>query len=744
MQFLANRRDLEVYGVKQGFQGVLGRRFVKLRETDVGHNFGRGGSLLGSVDYRLPSEPGPVLSGLAEALKQFDLVVGLGGLGSYSVLERVYAHHDMGLTTTMFVPATIESEFLDPAVTQKSAEEESHGVHTVSIGADTAANTAIEAIDRLREQAYHSRTVFLVQTVGAKSNYLPIQVGVASGAHRIYLPPYPILDEDDRKEIQELFGPDLDPNRVDIRELVSWIGHMFETTDKKYLVVIIPNGVPLVGRAPGAAGRIELDPAKYEDVVTSMAPLELTALRVVDELALFFSGNDSAQIRQVLLDDLQRGGAPSTRDRVLGSMYGEAAVEEFLSLLNEQGTDKRGHLNLIGIDDTTRFGWRCYSGGDVLGLYKGKEPRAGGSHRFLTCVRVVVRSPGTAHSRLCESFRGLSGSPLSVCATLRPIHPEQQGLPAELDSPLKKSIRRPSGRFACPLEALYINGLLRFEPLQDVSADIRQSTEASCVEVTQAFVVEAHQVEDRRMDVSDRDDLFGASQTELVGGADRRPALDVAAGHPHAQRPAVVITSGAVRGLAVDERRTPHLRRPNDERILEETTLSEIGEQARDGLVDFTRMPFHARAHVAVVVPTVSADLNTVDDERVTHASLDETTREETLTPETGRRPLVKSVHLSHVLGLARDIHQLRRLGLHAERELVGADARVELRRTGSTLAMLIVEIAESVELLALSFFRQALGSLEIEHGRALRTQQGSLIGRRQIAVAPNRRSVHR
>ncbi len=119
MQFLANRRDLEVYGVKQGFQGVLGRRFVKLRETDVGHNFGRGGSLLGSVDYRLPSEPGPVLSGLAEALKQFDLVVGLGGLGSYSVLERVYAHHDMGLTTTMFVPATIESEFLDPAVTQK-------------------------------------------------------------------------------------------------------------------------------------------------------------------------------------------------------------------------------------------------------------------------------------------------------------------------------------------------------------------------------------------------------------------------------------------------------------------------------------------------------------------------------------------------------------------------------------------------------------------------------------------------
>jgi len=384
---LASRRDLEVYGVKQGFRGVLNRTYVKLRESDVANILGRGGSLLGSSDYRLPVAEKEALDAIAASLKQFDLVVAIGGLGSFAILDRVYSHADLALTTTMFIPASVEGEFLDPRRARgpiQSSREDGAGVeargeqvHAECIGADTAANTAIEAIERLRDQSYHTRTVFLVQTIGAKSNFLPVQIGVACGAHRVYLPSFPRLTDDDRAEIKTLYGDDFDPHRVDVRELVAWIGQTFETTRKKYLVVLIPHGLPLVGRVRTPGQEIH-ELHRYESIVTSMAPLELTALRVVDDLSLYFSGNDEVQVRHVLLDDLQRGGAPTARDRVLASMYGEAAVEEFLSLLHEQGAEARGGLSLLAIGDTSRVGWKRVARSEVTALFKGDDARAGG------------------------------------------------------------------------------------------------------------------------------------------------------------------------------------------------------------------------------------------------------------------------------------------------------------------------------------------------------------------------------
>ena len=153
----------------------------------------------------------------------------------------------MGLTTTMFVPASVEGEFLNP---QSVISEDHDGeIHAESIGTDTAANRAMAAIDCLRDQAFHSRTVFLVECVGAKSNYLPIQIGVSCGADRVYLPIHPKLSETDKKEIKELYGNDFDPNYVDVKEMVNWVQTMFERTDRTYLLVILPSGVPLLNFA---------------------------------------------------------------------------------------------------------------------------------------------------------------------------------------------------------------------------------------------------------------------------------------------------------------------------------------------------------------------------------------------------------------------------------------------------------------------------------------------------------------
>lgn len=371
---LALRRGMEVYGAKRGLVGVLENQFHRMREADVGMVLGKGGSVLGSSDFRVEAGDADVLNRLAQTLGKFDLIVACGGLGSFALLNRVYSSHRMEPTTTMFVPASVENEFLDPRHGQEGAD----GVHAEAIGADTAANTAIEAIDRLREQAYLSRTVFLIECVGAKSNYLPIQIGAACGAHRIYLSRYPTLPSEARDAIRQLYGEEFDPNHVDIRELVRWIESMLEEPTRKYLVCIIPSGIPLIDVAAREARLSEENRETYEEIITSMAPLELTVFRVVDSLLMHFSEPGGIQVRHVLLDDLQRGGSPSLRDRMLGSIYGEAAVEEFLALLNFQDVEKRGNLNLLSVHDTSRVAWTCTPRQEVEELFQGSTPRAGG------------------------------------------------------------------------------------------------------------------------------------------------------------------------------------------------------------------------------------------------------------------------------------------------------------------------------------------------------------------------------
>jgi 6-phosphofructokinase 1 len=288
-------------------------------------------------------------------------------------LNRVYALNDMRLATTMFIPASVENEFLNPS----AGVDGDRGVHAESIGADTAANTALEAIDRLREQSYLTRTVFMIQSVGVKSNFLPVQIGLACGAHRIYLPPFPPMTREAREEVGALFGASFDPHRVDMKELVEWIDRMFSESKKSYLVIIIPSGIPL-GQVLTGTEEDDSNTGKYERMVSSMAPIELTTLKVVEGLMMHYEGNERVQTRYVVLDDLQRGGAPTLRDRMLGSIYGEAAVEEFLSIIKSQEFERRGTLNLLGVDDTFKVAWRCYPRAAVLPLFSGPNPRAGG------------------------------------------------------------------------------------------------------------------------------------------------------------------------------------------------------------------------------------------------------------------------------------------------------------------------------------------------------------------------------
>ncbi len=372
---LALKRDMEVFGAKQGWVGLMREQFWRLKQSDVAAIMYHGGSALGSTDVKIERGDRVSEQKIADALKKYDLVVVTGGLGSFAVLDRIYSTYQMGLTTTMFVPASVEGEFLNP---HHADSENSDEIHAESVGSDTAGNRAVTAIDCLRDQAFHSRTVFLVECVGSKSNFIPLQVGTACGAQRIYLPLHPRISEEEMREIKELYGPDFNPNYVDSKELVAWIERTFEETKQKFLLVILPSGVPLLSVRHNGGSRSQ---AEYEKMITSIKPLELTVFRIAETLDVHFSGRSNPiQIRHVLVDDLQRGGPPTLRDRVLGSLYGEAAVEEFASIINTPGveTTHRGNLNLLAIEGTSSFGWKCFPRHEVSHLFKGDNPRSGG------------------------------------------------------------------------------------------------------------------------------------------------------------------------------------------------------------------------------------------------------------------------------------------------------------------------------------------------------------------------------
>jgi 6-phosphofructokinase len=363
----SHKRDWKVFSARRGIPGLLEGAVREIAEKDVRFILERGGSILGSSVVRVPASDELSIHRIGLALRTYDLVVATGGLGSFSILHQVYEMNDMGATTTMFIPASIENEFIQP-----NRHNGHPAITAESIGADSAANAGIAIVDRLRDQSYLNQTVFLVQCVGAKSNYLPLAIGLGCGAHRIYLPEYPPMSDDDLVQIRVLFGGKFMPNRLDANEFVSWIQELFLVQRRSCLVVIVPSELRTVALAhPGP--RIP-----YEDTIRSLTPSNFSLLRLVDELELHFSNHPEVQIRSVILDDIQRGGAPTVRDRLLGTIYGEAAVEEYLQVSNTGDAVRQGNLNLLAVRDLNSGTWTCHPRQEVESFFRGDEAQPGG------------------------------------------------------------------------------------------------------------------------------------------------------------------------------------------------------------------------------------------------------------------------------------------------------------------------------------------------------------------------------
>ncbi len=253
----AEYRGYGVLGVRRGFWGCLDDNVQPLTSRDVRGIIQRGGTILETSRCKPFHTPDGRAKGAANLkARKVKGLIAIGGDGTFLGVDALSREHGIPVVC---VPGTIDNDIYGTDYT---------------IGYDTAVNTALEAIDRIRDTAFSHERIFFVEVMGGRAGYLALDVGIAGGAEEVFLP--------------ETWS-DLGGFCQSIRDALD--------RGKRGFIVIVAEGDEL-----GGAQRI--------------------ADAVKEDLKL-----DS---RVSILGHIQRGGAPTARDRVLASRLGVAAVEVLL------------------------------------------------------------------------------------------------------------------------------------------------------------------------------------------------------------------------------------------------------------------------------------------------------------------------------------------------------------------------------------------------------------------------------
>ncbi|MFK5634729.1 MULTISPECIES: 6-phosphofructokinase [unclassified Ornithinimicrobium] len=261
---------LSVLGVQGSFEGLVEGRLRELGWAEVDGWVGQGGAVLGT-SRRLPDEA--TVAAVADSVRahRLDALVLVGGLDAYraaALLDTARAQHPELALPVVCLPASIDNNL--PGA-------------DLSVGADTALNTIVEMLDKIRTSASATRRCFVAETKGGRCGYLTMMSGIASGAERVYLP-------EDRLRIAEI--------AEDARRMTR----AFEEGCRLYLV---------------------LRNEKASEHYTT----DLVA-RIFEE-----EGGALFDVRHTVLGHVQDGGDPTPFDRLLATRLARAALDEVLRQL---------------------------------------------------------------------------------------------------------------------------------------------------------------------------------------------------------------------------------------------------------------------------------------------------------------------------------------------------------------------------------------------------------------------------
>lgn len=252
----ASHYDLHVYAIKGGYDGMIDGNLKSLDPRAVGNIIHQGGTVLKTARSERFRHPDGRKAAY-DTLRAFeiDACVAIGGDGTFTganIFTKEYNIPFIG------IPGTIDNDLYGTDYT---------------IGFDTAVNTAVEAIDRIRDTADSHNRLFFVEVMGRNAGFIALNSGIAGGAASVLIP------EEKDMTMEEL----IDTLRLDFKR------------KKLFSIVVVAEGGHLGGASQVAA-------------------------QVREKL-------DQYETKEAVIGYLQRGGSPSFRDRVLASQLGFAAVK---------------------------------------------------------------------------------------------------------------------------------------------------------------------------------------------------------------------------------------------------------------------------------------------------------------------------------------------------------------------------------------------------------------------------------
>ncbi len=251
--------DLHIFGIEGGYDGMINNRIKRLERSDVANIIQKGGTLLKTArsdEFRTKEGRAKAFSNLE--YHGIDGLVAIGGNGTYTgamILGEEYGIPIIGL------PGTIDNDLAGTDYT---------------IGFDTAINTAIDAVDKIRDTAHAHNRLFIIEMMGRHAGYIALHAGIGSGASKIMIP----------------------EQTTDLDAMITKLKKSAER-QKLFNLIIVAEGEPNGG-----------------------------AIAVAEKIKAAGFNED---VRVTIIGHMQRGGAPSCQDRVLASRLGFVAVEALLS-----------------------------------------------------------------------------------------------------------------------------------------------------------------------------------------------------------------------------------------------------------------------------------------------------------------------------------------------------------------------------------------------------------------------------
>ncbi len=278
----ADAERWQAVGVREGWRGLVEPIFEDLGPAQVSGILPRGGTIVGTSrtnPFKLEGAVERVLQNFRD--RELDALVAIGGEDTLGVAARLYAEHRLAVVG---VPKTIDNDLSGTDYT---------------FGFDTAVSVATEAIDRLHTTAESHNRVMVVEVMGRHTGWIAVMSGIAGGADVILIPEIPVDFEEVAESIRKRHA-----------------------RGKNFSIVVVSEGCEL----PGLSDAEERD---------QFGHVTLSKRGVGDALGHEIEQRTGYETRVTVLGHIQRGGSPTSRDRVLATRFGLKAAD--LALAGEFG-----------------------------------------------------------------------------------------------------------------------------------------------------------------------------------------------------------------------------------------------------------------------------------------------------------------------------------------------------------------------------------------------------------------------